>query len=79
MKTIGLLLVCMCYAILVIHIIRSLWGYFRPPHPLRDGADVTYMGKPAKILCKSGRRSVIIMKESGARAWVQNKNLKRAI
>ena len=76
MKTLGLALLGLCYLVLIIHVIRSLWGHFRPPHPLRDGADVLYMGKTAKILCKSGRRSLIVMKESGARAWVQNKNLK---
>lgn len=79
MKTLGLLLLGLCYLILIIHVVRTLWGHFRPPHPLRDGGDVTYMGKQAKVLCKSGSRSVIIMKDSGARAWVKNKNLKRKL
>lgn len=78
MKTLGLALLGLCYLVLVIHVIRSLWGHFRPPHPQINGADVTYMGKPARIEHRSGRRALIIMKESGARVWVQNKNLKTA-
>lgn len=78
MKTIGFVLVGMCYLVLVIHVIRSLRGHFRPPHPQGDWRDVAYMGKQARILHKDRRRSVIIMKESGAMAIVQNKNLKTA-
>lgn len=78
MKILGLVLIGMCYLVLVIHITRSLRGYFRPPHPQVDWRDVSYMGKQARILHKDRRRSVIIMKESGAMAIVQNKNLKTA-
>lgn len=76
MKTLGLLLLGVCYAILIIHIVRTLWGHFRPPHPPSDGIDVWYMGKPARIECFGGGRALVVMKESGARAWVKIKNLK---
>lgn len=76
MKTLGLLLLGMCYAVLIIHAVRALWGHFRPPHPLRDGANVVYMGKRAQIFHKGRKRSVIMMRESGAIALVKNKNLK---
>jgi len=76
MKTLGLLLLGVCYAVMIIHVVKSLWGHFRPPHPLRDGDSVSYMGKRARVLHKDRKRSLIVMKESGARAWVQNKNIK---
>lgn len=78
MKTLGLALLGLCYVILIVHVVRSLWGYYHPPRPRADWRDVSYMGKQARILHKDRKRSLIVMKESGARAWVQNKNLKTA-
>lgn len=77
MKTIGLLLIGVCYAVLVIHVVRTLRGYYHPPHPQDGEDDVTYMGKPARIEYRGLERSRIVMKGSGAHVWVQNKNLNK--
>lgn len=78
MKTLGLALLGLCYAVLIIHVVRTLWGHFRPPHPQSDGDSVVYMGKQARIVCFGGSRALIVMKDSGAQAWVKIKNLKTA-
>ena len=76
MKTFILALFGLCYLLLIIHVIRTLWGYYHPPRPHGNNADVMYMGKPASVVHRGTSRSLIVMKNSGARVWAQNKNIK---